>query len=82
MKQRLKYRDNAKNMRRVKYIKESDEEESAENEEQLVLRVDGGRRRQSILHERDDVRKLFQSNHRYGLSSLYLHKKRFAKNRG
>ena len=41
MMQRLKNRDNTKSMRRVNYIEESEEEESGEDEEQLVLRVDG-----------------------------------------
>ena len=39
MVQRLKKRDNAKTMRRVNFIGESDKEEESK-EEQLVLRVD------------------------------------------
>ena len=41
MMQRLKNWDNAKNTRRVNYIDESEEEEPVEDEEQLVVRVDG-----------------------------------------
>ena len=41
MVQCLKNRDNTKGMRRVNYNEESEGEESEENEEQLVLRVDG-----------------------------------------
>ena len=42
MMQRLKSQDNAKNMRRVNYIGDSEEEEELEeDEEQLELRVDG-----------------------------------------
>ena len=42
MMQRLKNRDNAKGMRRVSYIEESEEEsEGDEDEKQLVLRVNG-----------------------------------------
>ena len=48
MLQRLKRRENAQSMRRVNYIKEPEEEEEnisekefEEDEEQLILRVDG-----------------------------------------
>ena len=41
MMQRLKNRDNTKSMRRVNYIEESEGKDSEEDEEQLVLRVDG-----------------------------------------
>ena len=41
MMQRLKNRDNEKSLRRVNYIEESDEESEENNEEQLVLRVNG-----------------------------------------
>ena len=51
MMQRLKTRDTAKTLRRVNYIEESEEEESGD-EEQLVML-------QTSLYGRDDVRKSF-----------------------
>ena len=41
MQMRLKKKENTQSMRRVNYIEESDDESESEDEEQLVLRIDG-----------------------------------------
>ena len=51
---RLKKKDNSQSMRRVNYIKESEDEDESEeeDEEQFVLRVDGEGTKPFYMEER------------------------------
>ena len=69
MMQRLRSKDNAQGMRRVNYIEEFDQEESEDDEEQLVLRV-GGKAANTSVSKGWCVELIFEKNYRHWVASI------------